>query len=885
MSRAVPLTVLRGGINRLRIRGGARADTLYDGLNCFVTQDGTVTPREGTIRDAELPDTTRGLCAFQEQLHTFAGEEVELPDGYVLHILHNPADADADEGNDTTLVEIHFAQPFMGALYVVAEWSDGAIVHYWLASSGPWEALTIYYADDVIVPTDPNGFLYRATPNNPLASAAVLWTPSTARAMGDRILPTVPNGFYFEVTEVQGDSPITGAFEPTWPTNEGAIVVEAAYAPNTTNASEASTSTPQTPNATQERYGSTGTQSSTDAAPQAAQPTVVNKWSPATLYQPGDLVTPRSATPAVPNAIPNGNFESGDMNWTKGTNWVITNVDHGNQSDGQPYQGAWYAQHTGITGSSIEMAVKVPVVAGQVVTATCYEAKNGDGGPAQSLQLRWYDDADVLVHTSYSDISTTDKHKSYRSFTVADITPGGATQLAAAYEVGATGNAGSIVSVDAFSWDYQNFAPVVADFTTYQATQAAAAFSASQEPIWPGEGNTVVDGGVTWLGGVASTIKYTAKPIMKSATPEPVWGLESGGTTADGTISWVATSGFVEQAPASKVVALAVKKIFAADDDIVKYSATTNPLDWTTAEDAGYLPIGLNTHGANPTKAMGLYRGRLVPFNSAGFQSWQVDEDPALMDFLDAIPVGSTYHKALQPVMNDLLFLTNLGYRNISIAGASTNLAAGGYGEPVDSLVVAKLRAGTYSPNSIFYPARGQYWGWFGPEVFVLTLNGKDGQVRPSWTRYVFPEAITDATLLGNDLYLRTATHKVWLVDDQTLIDDAHGDELELGTLFTGVIWWPHLDLGNMGVQKDLECFDLVCSGTVAVQIGYDQRSPSTLTTAYTVNGDTMPGTPIPLPVSAPSFSLKLTFAGNQAWEWQAANLYVADKGGAGALG
>jgi hypothetical protein len=91
---------------------------------------------------------------------------------------------------------------------------------------------------------------------------------------------------------------------------------------------------------------------------------------------------------------------------------------------------------------------------------------------------------------------------------------------------------------------------------------------------------------------------------------------------------------------------------------------------------------------------------------------------------------------------------------------------------------------------------------------------------------------------------------------------------------------------------------DLVGDGQVSVQIGFNQAdktsfndnagfstSPS-VTPVYTIAAaDTVPGEPIPLPVTAPSYSLILTFAGNQAWTLEAANLYMAPIGGAGATG
>jgi hypothetical protein len=42
------------------------------------------------------------------------------------------------------------------------------------------------------------------------------------------------------------------------------------------------------------------------------------------------------------------------------------------------------------------------------------------------------------------------------------------------------------------------------------------------------------------------------------------------------------------------------------------------------------------------------------------------------------------------------------------------------------------------------------------------------------------------------------------------------------------------------------------------------------------VDGDTVPGTPIPLPITAPSMQLRLTFDGSQAWEWFSAALNIA---------
>jgi hypothetical protein len=79
------LTTVEGGISRLRTRGRASPDVLYDLLNGYVTADGTVKSRPGTFRVAELPPGSVGLTAHGGKLHVFRGSPAsgpaEPPDG------------------------------------------------------------------------------------------------------------------------------------------------------------------------------------------------------------------------------------------------------------------------------------------------------------------------------------------------------------------------------------------------------------------------------------------------------------------------------------------------------------------------------------------------------------------------------------------------------------------------------------------------------------------------------------------------------------------------------------------------------------------------------------------------------------------------------------
>lgn len=213
----INLNALKAGINRIRTKGGADPSSLYDLINGYVTIDGSIQSRPGTTRHAVLPAGTRGLCAFNGAMVVFSGSaKTGLPAGYSCEVLVHPTD-DTQE-----IAEIHFAAPFLGFLYVVAEFSDGQVFHYWLQSNDPWQASTVYLTSDTVRPASVNGFIYRpTTSNNPAA-----WAPNTTYAVGDQVQPTIYNGYAYEVVEIDGDTPDSGNTEPTWIASEGALVYE-----------------------------------------------------------------------------------------------------------------------------------------------------------------------------------------------------------------------------------------------------------------------------------------------------------------------------------------------------------------------------------------------------------------------------------------------------------------------------------------------------------------------------------------------------------------------------------------------------------------------------------------------------------------------------------
>ena len=154
--------------------------------------------------------------------------------------------------------------------------------------------------------------------------------------------------------------------------------------------------------------------------------------------------------------------------------------------------------------------------------------------------------------------------------------------------------------------------------------------------------------------------------------------------------------------------------------------------------------------------------------------------------------------------------------------------------------------------------------------VYVFTMN------RPAWSRYTFPWQIDAFAQLGDHLYIRTGDYVV-KVDPDAVTDDVAGTP----TNFAGTVQWGWLDFGAPGVTKQLEAIDYVGTGQgPTLSIGYDQRNTATFTSGYALSADTLPGTPIPFPIAAPTLSVKLAFAGGAAWSVQEVLLLLDDARG-----
>lgn len=456
-------------------------------------------------------------------------------------------------------------------------------------------------------------------------------------------------------------------------------------------------------------------------------------WESGKLYLPGDLVQPITGAAPASAAITNAGFESGDVNWTKGTGWTI-----GQEPSFDAFAGTWAAQFTTGTNSYLQSTFIAAVSPGTSITASCMvqQGASSAGTVGAAVVLEWLDAANALVSRSEGNFVSDGSGGAWNQSSVTAVCPSAASNV----RIAARGNRTSQTEplwVDNFTWNLVSQALPAG--LIYKAVQAAAGFSGSTEPAWPSTlGLTVVDNQVTWEAVSTSRVTWTASPILQSGTVEPTWPTTPGAFVSDGTISWECVSRRIEdpKCPNTKVVAIMASKVFAADGDIVRFSATANPRDWSTANDAGYLPTGLQQANANDMAVLAPYRSNLAAFNASSFQNWQVDPDPAAMAQVDQMEgVGSTWTRAAQPVGNELFYLAARGVRTVGIAAGAQNLAAGDVGMPIDPLVQDAARVAIANGSkalATYYPSAGQYWLTFAnypPPAVAITGDLPDDNI------------------------------------------------------------------------------------------------------------------------------------------------------------
>ena len=176
------------------------------------------------------------------------------------------------------------------------------------------------------------------------------------------------------------------------------------------------------------------------------------------------------------------------------------------------------------------------------------------------------------------------------------------------------------------------------------------------------------------------------------------------------------------QCPHTAAVLKAASKMFAVSPDgqTVRFSKTGDPTDWSTEEDAGFLPTGLNSRGAREARALGIYQNNMVVLSRDGAQVWVIDPDPTAMSLSERVEnVGSSFPLSLATVAGDLYFLSDYGFRSITTMQLISKLSDVDIGSPIDDLVRPAIRNRTDVPKATYFYGTGKFMCAIDKQVFV----------------------------------------------------------------------------------------------------------------------------------------------------------------------
>ena len=304
--------------------------------------------------------------------------------------------------------------------------------------------------------------------------------------------------------------------------------------------------------------------------------------------------------------------------------------------------------------------------------------------------------------------------------------------------------------------------------------------------------------------------------------------------------------------PHTQEVTVASQKVYAADGELVRYSATSDPTDWTSSNDAGFLPTGGRSPGSSTATGLGVLNNRLIVFHEDAIQVWATDPDPAKNEIEEIIAgIGTRWSESIVAANKDIYFLAEIGVRSIGGATAYRNMKGSDVGSPVDELIQTHIREHEGRVDGNFFPGAGQYWLTIGNETAVLTKSRKDKL--EAWSIYKFSVPFGQMVNVGDKMYVRYKNY-LYAMDDEAVLDGEGKEDEE----FEVVVETPFYSFGTEGQFKQFQSMEAILEGYGMIDHGVNPNNLVDRTAEFQLVGDTRPHPSIPLGILAPALSTRI---------------------------
>lgn len=352
----------------------------------------------------------------------------------------------------------------------------------------------------------------------------------------------------------------------------------------------------------------------------------------------------------------------------------------------------------------------------------------------------------------------------------------------------------------------------------------------------------------------ANGFRYEVTAIAGTGTSggvEPTWPTTIGATVIDNAganqITWTCRTFSVTDVncPHTKAVTKRQQKMYAqgATPNLgnVSYCKTGDARDWTAASDAGFLPAGLQATGSDQVTGLGQFQKSLVVFFSDSSQVWSVSSNPSANLLTGTVEnVGTNFARASRALAGDLFFLSQSGFRSMSLVSITENLQDSDVGNPIDDLVVPSVAASD-DPISVYYPKLGTWLCFNGITAWAYSFS-KTAKLS-AWGKWTFPFAIDDATVLNQELYVRSG-NDVYKVDKTIFKDGTSSIPLVDVQMY-------YQDANKPDVLKQFTGQKHICKGQPTVSYLFAADDQTLESAPYELPAVTEPGATYPVELCA----------------------------------